>query len=374
MDTNPFRFGSSVINQNFLNRESEKKKLISNFRSNINTTIISPRRWGKTSLVKESIRSTIDKDICFCFIDMFFIRSEEDFYNVLAREVLRATASKLEDRISNIKEFFKQLIPKIQLGVDLEHDISISFDWEEIKSSRDEILNLPENIAIKKGIKVVICIDEFQNIATFKDPESVQKTLRSCWQHHQNTSYCLFGSKKHMLLEIFNMKNKPFYRFGDMILLQKIDKEAWIPFIVDKYLETGIEITEQQAITIIEKAGNHPYYIQQLSSEVWNMSVNSVTNDIIDSAMQDIIFTNSIFYQKEVESLNNTQLNLLKAIINGSKQLSSVDVMTKYRLGTPRNVTKNRRILERSDFIDISPEKIEILDPIFLEWLKQKLT
>jgi uncharacterized protein len=370
METNPFRFGSSVLKNNFVNRDSEKKKLISNFRSNINTIIISPRRWGKTSLVKETIRLSTDNDIYFCFIDMFFIRSEEDFYNVFAREIIRTTAGKLEERLSNIKEFFKQIIPKIQLGVDLEHDLTLSFDFEEIKSSRDEILNLPEEIAKKKGIKIVVCIDEFQNIASFKDPEAFQKSLRSCWQHHQNTNYCLFGSKRYMLLEIFNMKNKPFYRFGDMILLQKIDKKAWLPFIVNKFKETGIGITEQQVMTIIEKAGNHPYYIQQLSSEIWNLSNNSVTDEIIDKAMQDIIDTNSIFYQKEIESLNNTQINLLRAIVNGAQQFTSVDVMTKFHLGTPGNVLKNKRILERSDFIDISSNKIEILDPIFLEWFK----
>ena len=246
MDNNPFRFGSSVLAQNFVNRESEKKQLITNFGSSINTVILSPRRWGKTSLVKEVIRLNQDKNISFCFIDLFFVRSEEEFYTVYAREIFKATASKLDERIANIKEYFKQIVPKIQLGVDIEHEFSLSFDWSEIINSRDEILNLPEKIALKKNIKVVVCIDEFQNIATFNNSDAVQKSLRSCWQHHQNSSYCLFGSKRHMLSEIFNNKSKPFYRFGEVILLQKISKEAWIPFIISKFHGSGIEITEQQ--------------------------------------------------------------------------------------------------------------------------------
>jgi AAA+ ATPase superfamily predicted ATPase len=373
MAGNPFRFGSSVLNKNFVNRDSEKTRLISNFRSTINTIIISPRRWGKTSLVKEAIRLTTDKNICFCFIDMFFIRSEEEFYTVFAREIIKATASKLDERIANIKEFFRQITPKIQLGVDAEHELSLSFDWEEIKSSREEILNLPEKIAIKKGIKIVVCIDEFQNIATFKDSEAVEKSLRSCWQHHQNTSYCLFGSKRHMLSEIFNKKSKPFYRFGDMILLQKIQKEAWIPFLLHKFKESGIIISEHQVMSIIDKAGNHPYYIQQLSSGVWNLSATEVTEEIIEIALQEMLDTNSIFYQKEIETLSNTQINLLIAIMSGAKQLTSVDVMTKYRLGTPRNVQQNREVLEKSDFIDVTPTNIELLDPVFLEWFKRNL-
>ena len=48
-----------------------------------------------------------------------------------------------------------------------------------------EILNLPEQIARKKDIQVVVCIDEFQNLAGFKHPLLFQRRLRSEWQHHQ---------------------------------------------------------------------------------------------------------------------------------------------------------------------------------------------
>ena len=177
-----------------------------------------------------------------------------------------------------------------------------------------------------------------------------------------------------MLSEIFNKKSKPFYRFGDMILLQKIDKEAWIPFIISKFMETGIEISEQQVLLIIEKVGTHPYYIQQLASGVWNRSGKNVTDEIIEFAMQEMLDTNSIFYQKEIETLSNTQINLLVAIISGVKQFTSVDAMVKYRLGTPRNVQRNREVLEKSDFIDVTTKNIEILDPVFLEWFKKNYT
>ena len=112
---------------------------------------------------------------------------------------------------------FKQVIPKFSFGIDPQNDFSIGFDWDEIKKNASEILNLPEVISQSKNIELVICLDEFQNIAHFKNPLAFQKKLRSHWQHHQEVSYCLYGSKRNMMTELFENKSMPFYKFGDII-------------------------------------------------------------------------------------------------------------------------------------------------------------
>lgn len=370
MDNTPFRFGTTVSSAFFVNREEEKSRLINHFRNNINSIIISPRRWGKSSLVKETARLANDKNLIFCFIDLFYIRSEEEFYNIFAREVLKACSNKIQERIAGVKDFLKQIVPKISVGVDPQSEFSLSFDWEDAKKHRDEILNLPEKIAQKKNIKIVICIDEFQNLKSFKDSEGFEKTLRSCWQNHQKTSYCLYGSKRHMMGEIFNEKNKPFYRFGELTFLQKIELKHWVPFLTEKFNLYGIEISENNAIKIAEIVKCHPYYVQQLAFNVWSLSKDKVNEEIIDYAMQNLLNSNNIFYQRELELLSNTQVNLLKAIAEGAIQHTSVDVMNKYRLGTPRNVSKNREILEKADIIDFSGTKIEFVDPVFEYWFR----
>jgi len=373
MNGNPFKFGMNVTDANFLNRESDKKRLLNNFNNGINTIIISPRRWGKSSLVKESIRLMTDKNICIVYIDMFFVRSEEEFYTIYAREILRATENKLEERIGSIKKFLSQIIPKIQLNIDPFHDFSLSFDWDELKKYRNDILNLPEKIALSKDIKVIICIDEFQNICNFKESEPFEKTLRSCWQYHQNTSYCLFGSKRHMMNDIFNRKNRAFYRFGDLILLKKIEEEHWYNFISEKFKNTEKSITKDQVKYMVKLTDNHPYYIQQLSSFIWNISSDVVTDENINNAVTELLDANALFYIKETETLSNTQINFLRAVLDQAKQFTSVETMTKYKLGTPRNVQRNREILFNSDIIDITPTGISFIDPLYKEWIKRNM-
>ena len=94
---------------------------------------------------------------------------------------------------------------------------------------------------------MVICLDEFQQIAEFPDSLTFQKKLRSVWQHQQAVNYCMFGSKRHLMEKIFNDKSMPFYKFGDMMFLQKIPASEWIPFICGKFEETGKHIREEQA-------------------------------------------------------------------------------------------------------------------------------
>lgn len=103
------------------------------------------------------------------------------------------------------------------------NEVSLDFDWKEVRRNPDEILDLAENIAADKGLRIVVCIDEFQNIAEFDNPDYFQERLRSHWQKHQHVAYCLYGSKRHMMLDVFTDSSRPFYKFGDLIFLLKIN-------------------------------------------------------------------------------------------------------------------------------------------------------
>ena len=162
----PFIFGRIATDENFTDRDQEIKHLVNNFESLINTIIISPRRWGKSSLVHKasSIAMQEDRTLKVCSVDLFNVKTEEQFYTVFAQSLIQGTASKWDEAVDNAKKFFSHLVPKISIGTDPGSKISIDFDWEEIKKNPDEILDLPERIAHSKGIRIVVCIDEFQNL------------------------------------------------------------------------------------------------------------------------------------------------------------------------------------------------------------------
>lgn len=192
--------------------------------------------------------------------------------------------------------------------------------------------------------------------------------LRSFWMQHQQASYCLYGSKRHMMLDIFNKESKPFYRFGDLILLKKIERDHWIQFITAAFEKTGKSIGIEEVSLIAETARDHPYYVQQLANEVWITSDKTANRNTVLKSIGNVIDTNTLFYQEAVDNLSNTQINLLIAIAKGAKQLTSSGIMTKFNIGTPNNIRKNKSILEQKDILDFHAGDSLFVDPFFEYW------
>jgi Predicted ATPase (AAA+ superfamily) len=369
----PFMFGKSSDFINFTDREEESQRLEMNFKSLINTMIISPRRWGKTSLVEnvaEKIRNE-HKDIKVCKIDIFSVRSEAEFYEHFAKKILKSTSSRWEEMAENAKTFLSHLLPKINFSPDSQAEISFGVGWETLQKSPDEILNLPETIAKAKDISVIVCIDEFQSIGDFSESLAFQRKLRSHWQHHHNVAYCLYGSKRSMLLDIFSNSSMPFYKFGDIMFLQKINNQKWGKFIKKRFDDTNKKISIEQAEYLARLVDNHSYYVQQLAQQAWLRTKTSCSKEKIDEALQSIKNQLSLLFVGQITTLTSTQINFLKAVIDGETAFSSQENLKKYRLGSSANLKKIKTALVFREIIDITSQNVDILDPIFKLWLKE---
>jgi len=364
----PFKYGELVHQVQFVNRDNDKDRLAQNLKSGLNTMIISPRRWGKSSLVKQVALETESAKLRFCFIDLFHIEDEEEFYQVLATEVLKISSSKIDDWLRYIKIFLQKLSPKISVGIDPVNDFEISFDYNQLNNNYKELFDLPEKLAKEKDIRIVICLDEFQNLSRFNDPLLFQQRLRASWQHHNQVSYCLYGSKKHMMIDIFQNKSMPFYKFGDIMFLEKIATEHWKTYICSQFASTNKQIDEALAHKLIYTVKNHSYYVQQLSHLVWIRTLDKVDEEIIDLAIKDLLNQNSILFTKEIELLSNTQINFLKALNNGVENFHSNEVIQRYKLGSSSNVSRVKGALEKKEIIDTFSAKIGFLDPAFQLW------
>lgn len=371
----PFIFGKVTCGNSFVNRQEELKRLSLNFTSTLNTILVSPRRWGKSSLVKkvaETVENT-SPNVRVCLIDMFAINSEDEFYKVLATEVLKKTSNRWEEWVSNGKKFLKRIVPVFSVGVDPASDFSVKFEIEDNDSTFAEILNLPENIAINKGMSIVICIDEVQKVSQFPHSLAFQQKLRSVWQHHQHVCYCLYGSKRHVVSDMFQNQSMPFYRFGDTMYLQKIDRAHWVPFIQEAFEQNGKRIAMQLVERIIEITANHPYYIQQLCHHVYANTALEASPEILDYALNEIFLYNEIMYRREIENLTPIQVNLLRAIAYGEKMLTAVGVVRKYGLGSSGNVSRAKQALEAKEIVDFFEAEPEFVDPLFAHWIRLKL-
>ena len=374
MESKPFIFGIATSGDNFTDRKKDTERLLLNFKHGVNTVLISPRRWGKTSLVQKVCHLAQSDELKVVYLDIFSCRSDKDFYDAFAAAVLKQTSSKLDEWLENVKLFLSRVSPKISIGTDPMTDFSISLEMNPKREDIEEILQLPEKIAQKKGFNIVICIDEFQQIAEFKDSKTFQKRLRTVWQLQKSVSYCLFGSKKHLMNELFEKKSLPFYKFGDAIYLSKIGTADWVEYICSRFMVTGKVITKELAERICRMVDNHSSYVQQLAWLVWIRTDQLATINDLEAAYQDIIEQNTPLFEKQTESLTTYQMNFLRAVIDGiHSEFTTQEVLQKYQLGSSANVSIVKRALVKKELIEVEKRQVIIPDPVMKVWLKKEL-
>lgn len=359
---NPFRFGNVVTGEYFTNREKEIKEIVSEIKAGQHIVLMSPRRYGKTSLVNEAMKASGMKWI---IINMELISDEVDLANYYVKNAL--SLSKFE----NIKHHLKNL--KIQPYIQIQpatNEISVSFNAEErsLSTLLSDSLELPETIAKNMGKKIVIVFDEFQEIRRISP--MLERKMRGIFQYHQNITYVFIGSQESMIREIFQNKKNPFYKFGRHISLHKIAEPEFSDFILKRFSSQKID-----ASGIIKDILNftdcHPYYTQQLCHEIYMLSgKNPLTKDIINKAVGQITTEHHADYSRWWGSLTNTERKVIIGITSGDYNPTSQEFIRKYGItsaSTSGSVVS--KLIALGTLVKKNGEKISIEDPFWKEWI-----
>ena len=170
-------------------------------------------------------------------------------------------------------------------------------------------------------------------------------------------------------MDVFTNPSMPFYKFGTLLFLEKIKREDWISFIGNRFKQTKKHIDKRSAGLIADLAECHPYYVQQLAQQAWFRTTGNCAEEIVLEAHEGIVAQLSLLFQSKTDELTNSQINFLKALIDGVEKFSSKETLKEYEMGTSANVLKVKRSLESKEIIDIQGNNISLLDPMFKSWL-----
>ena len=371
----PFMYGLIAEKENFIDRIEDRRQLKTFLGGGINVMLISPRRWGKSSLVKAAMEELKNEDqqVRICYLDASKIVSEDEFYNKFAMAVIESASSTFEKKWADFKQYVQALIPGVRLKASAFDSIQMEMElnFAPLKDSAEKVLQLPEQLSADKGLHIIVCIDEFQQLASLPNWKRMEATMRSVWQHQHNASYCLYGSKRHMMMDIFNNSNNPFYRFGQVLFMKKIEKQYWMPYIMEGFAKTGKHISEELAARICETVECHSWYVQQLSLFVWMNTETEVTEEVFNRQLQVVIDTNADMFAANIESLAASQVAMLRAISSGETRFNAKDVVERYGLGAPRTITLNKKTLIKRDIIETVNDGYRFVDPVYALWFKQ---
>lgn len=367
----PFSYGKIVRDKDYTDRIEDVKHLCNNFLALTNTTIISPRRWGKSSLVNRAVEllEQSSRDYLFVRLDAFNLKTSDDFLEGYARSIAKAYSSHEE-----LLSFFRKALPRVNADLSIgvgPAKLTLHMERKETRDSIAAIINLPQRLAEEKDVKVIVCIDEFQVIAEYDGSLAFQRMLRSNWQTHDRVAYCLFGSKYNLMTELVGKPRMPLYKFGDMMYLSKIGTREWVDYIVGRFDDTGKQIPEAVAEYLVGLVKNHSYYVQQLAQFAWFRTEHVCTETIVDEAFASLVGQLEMIFTHTMEELKPTQVEYLRAVCDGVTSWNSVETLKKYKMGTAANVKNLKAALEKREIITSFPKQIELQDPVFETWLRE---
>ncbi len=374
---NPFIYGSVVTGKNFTNRKKEIKELINDIKNGQNIFIYSPRRYGKTSLMRV-IQNKLEKEgFITIYLDFFQIYSLERFIEVYSKIIAEKADTKLEKIMDFLKQNLGNIIPSITVDNSGNPKLQIDFlrQRKMINSILEDVYELPVKLYKKKKKRILIVFDEFQEINNLNG-ESFEKELRSHIQYHEMISYVFMGSKTHILDNMFTDKSRALYKIGKTYPLRKIPRSELIEFILNKFKQGKYSINNKIAEIICESTLNHPYYTQMLCHEIWEISRDNkkVNEKVVDLAINRIISNQSELYLKIWESFSQNQKSLFIAFVqSGTDKIYSEHYREKNKLPAISTIQRSVRGLIEKGIIEKNDGNYEISDIFFLVWIKKHI-
>lgn len=362
---NPFIFGKAVVGRHFVDREKEVKEIKSTLASGQNMVLFSPRKMGKTSLIKEAFRQT-DNALCV-YIDLWQTASVAALASEIVNRVAQATYTSAEKLGRDVRDLLKSIRPRVYLEADGR--LGIEFDKIVSKDALTDAIDFPERVANKKKAKIFVAFDEFQEIERL-DGNRLEKLFRSVLQHHQRASYIFAGSERSLVETIFGSKDRPFYRFAKHKRLEPIDSDILKKFITGKFEKSGKEIDYEAVQWITDFSKGVPYYVQHICHEVWYATDREANVALVMKTVEEnIIPALSSGFQTIWDRIRGkSQRRLLIALANEDEPaIYSHGFIENYNLKSPGHVRRAVLSLEKSGLV----EKNEIWDHFFRLWIKR---
>lgn len=346
---NPFKFGTVVENSFFTDRQNELQHIKSVLNSENHLILISPRRFGKTSLVVKALRESNRKHI---MLNLQSVVSTEDFAARLLKEIFKIY------KFEKVKHFIKnfRIVPTISLNPMTDGvDVSI-MPMVDNRVLIEDVFVLLQAIASEED-RLIVVLDEFQEIKSID--KNLDRLLRSIMQLHKNINYLFLGSQESMMREIFEKKKSPFFHFGQLLHLDKIPYDDFKLYLLERlsFVDNADEICNE----ILAFTKCHPYYTQQLASQVWEIGRKGEMDNIVNEAIARLLEFHDLNFERIWLNFNNTDKRILMWLANNNKPYALMGIAQSTISSSLKRMLKDGYVIKTAEY--------EVEDPFFRNWI-----
>ena len=377
---NPFVYGEVVPAGAFVDREEELARLAADLLAGQKVFLISPRRYGKSSLVGRALGSAARAGALTVEVTVSSYSSYLAFLEGYARAVLSAE-TRWSKAVSWLRDVMDASRPEIRVETDADGFAGVAVAFPAVRSPRDvarlapEVFALPARLAAVRNRKVVVALDEFQAIGSFNGG-SVEEALRAAVQHQRRVGYVFSGSEP-TLMEAMLGPRRPFYKAGPVMRLQKIPAAPFVAFIEQRFAKSGMRAERGFGQAVLDLAGHLPYDVQRLAHETWDdaraAGLKRVALDQLHATLRRLLAEQAVFFEATWQRLTLAQRAALRALVlEDGAGLLAADVRSRYRLGGPSSVQAALAALQRGDIVTREGDRWVVVDSLMREWIARR--
>ena len=376
---NPFVYGEVVPAAAFVNRVAELDRLVGDLAAAQKIFLISPRRYGKSSLIRHALAAMTRRGALTVEITVSSYSSYVAFLEGYAR-ALAAAETKWDQARTWIRDAIRSARAEVRYTPDSSLG-ALTVSFPSVRTERDvsrlaqEVFELPARLADARKRQVVVALDEFQAINGFNGG-SVEHALRAAVQHQRNVAYVFAGSEPTLMERMISPK-RPFYKAGPVVRLEKIPADEFAAFIEARFTASGIKPEAGLGAAVVDLAGNLPYDVQRLAHETWDQvregGRRRATLDDLHQALKRLLSEQQMMFEGVWQRLTLGQRAALRAVVlEDGRELLSADVRTRHRLGGPSTVQAALGALMRDDVIARDRDRYVVVDSLVREWVARQ--
>ena len=364
---NPFLTAGYEGSETFCDRERETAELISSIENGRNTTLIAPRRYGKTGLIKNTL-SKLPSEYDKVYIDIYATECLSDFVRLFAEECVAALETEREKIITSLGRFFGSSRPTVSP----QNDGSVKWSFDIAENMAKDSLSATFDFLRERERPVVIAIDEFQQVRNYPEGR-VEALLRSYIQFLPNASFIFAGSAMHMMSEMFVTPRGAFYNSTDILALDVIDKNIYQSFAGKFFKEEGLEFSDEAFQYLYDRFSGVTWYIQAVLNRIWQAGNGFVSSTDVDLAIDTLVGNSNLVFMDLFRSQSDASRAVLKAVAKSGwvSAPTGKEFLSTYSLGSASTVASAVANLLQKELLYKTVDGIVVYDKLFSEWLKR---
>lgn len=371
--TNPFRYGALAIDEAFTNRESELAELTADARNGQDVVLFAPRRYGKSSLIWRVAQELVAERVLVAQVDLMTTPTRAKLAERLAKTIHDDLATPLFRARERLRVFSGlRVTPTVTIDPD---DGSPSFSFsasvrrEDLDDTIERLLELPGRLAAERRRRVVVILDEFQEVVDID--AALPKLMRAVFQRQPEVAHLYLGSRRHMVQRIFSDANEPFWRSAKQLELDVIAPQHFRGHIAERFARTGRRIDESGLDAVLGVTRGHPYGTQELCYFTWQETPARGRADgaRVGRALENVLRSEHAHFSLAWSKASGVQRTVLQALAQEPGHALAAEYRSRHGLPAASSVQKALDALERDELVGRRRGDVTITEPFLAEWL-----